>query len=229
MTAPLLRVKGWRKHFPIKGGVFSRELDRVHAVDGVSFDIAAGETLGLVGEFGLRQIDHRPLHPAPDRADLGRDLVRGQGRDRARSAARFSAAPRHADHLPGPLRLAQPAHDGRRHHRRGADHPRLAKTRQALEDRVAELLETVGLQADHMRRYPARVLRRPAPAHRHRARARGRAQADRLRRAGVGARRLDPGAGDQSAGGPAGAVRADLSLHRPRSLRGRAHQRRGSR
>ena len=50
--APLLEVKGLTKYFPIKGGIFGREVDRVHAVDGVSFDIAAGETLGMVGESG---------------------------------------------------------------------------------------------------------------------------------------------------------------------------------
>jgi len=51
-SAPLLEVKGLTKYFPIKGGIFGREVDRLHAVDGVSFDIAAGETLGMVGESG---------------------------------------------------------------------------------------------------------------------------------------------------------------------------------
>ena len=48
----LLSVKDLRKHFAVKGGVFARIVDRVHAVDGVSFDIGKGETLGLVGESG---------------------------------------------------------------------------------------------------------------------------------------------------------------------------------
>src|SRR6266536_4369705 len=49
---PLLRVKNLKKYFPIRGGLFSREVARVHAVDDVSFDILRGETLGLVGESG---------------------------------------------------------------------------------------------------------------------------------------------------------------------------------
>src|SRR5260370_38364088 len=49
---PLLRVKNLKKYFPIRGGLFSREVARVHAVDDVSFEIIKGETLGLVGESG---------------------------------------------------------------------------------------------------------------------------------------------------------------------------------
>jgi oligopeptide/dipeptide ABC transporter ATP-binding protein len=48
----LLEVQGLKKHFPIHTGVFSRVSDYVYAVDGVSFEIARGETLGLVGESG---------------------------------------------------------------------------------------------------------------------------------------------------------------------------------
>ena len=52
MTETLISVKNLKKHFAISSGVFSRTHDYVHAVDGVSFDIAKGETLGLVGESG---------------------------------------------------------------------------------------------------------------------------------------------------------------------------------
>src|SRR5262249_20439502 len=51
-AAPLLEVEGLKKHFPIHKGVFSKVSGYVHAVDGVSFRIGRGETLGLVGESG---------------------------------------------------------------------------------------------------------------------------------------------------------------------------------
>jgi oligopeptide/dipeptide ABC transporter ATP-binding protein len=51
-AVPLLSVKGLVKHFPVKKGLLRRTVGQVHAIDGISFDIARGETLGLVGESG---------------------------------------------------------------------------------------------------------------------------------------------------------------------------------
>jgi len=51
-AGPLLAVEGLKKHFPVHRGVFSRVSGQVYAVDGVSFHIERGETLGLVGESG---------------------------------------------------------------------------------------------------------------------------------------------------------------------------------
>lgn len=51
-AVPVLEVTGLKKHFPIKKGLLSRTIGQVYAVDGVSFTINKGETLGLVGESG---------------------------------------------------------------------------------------------------------------------------------------------------------------------------------
>ena len=52
MTEPLLRVVNLEKKFPIQRGLLKRTVGQIHAVDGISFEIAQGETLGLVGESG---------------------------------------------------------------------------------------------------------------------------------------------------------------------------------
>jgi oligopeptide/dipeptide ABC transporter ATP-binding protein len=50
--SPLLIVEGLKKYYPVRGGVFAAKIGDVRAVDGVSFDVKEGETLGLVGESG---------------------------------------------------------------------------------------------------------------------------------------------------------------------------------
>ncbi len=72
---PLLRAVDVVKQFRVGRGAVCK------AVDGVSFEIHAGETVGLVGEFGVRQVDARPrAHPAHPR-HLGSGALRGVGPD----------------------------------------------------------------------------------------------------------------------------------------------------
>src|SRR5262249_44617271 len=52
MAPPVLEVRGLKKHFPVRRGLFGRETSAVKAVDGVDFAIGPGETLGLIGESG---------------------------------------------------------------------------------------------------------------------------------------------------------------------------------
>jgi peptide/nickel transport system ATP-binding protein len=52
MPKPLLSIKDLKMHFPIHGGLFKKQIAKVHAVDGVDLELYSGETLGLVGESG---------------------------------------------------------------------------------------------------------------------------------------------------------------------------------
>ena len=150
----LLSVKGLRKHFAVRGGIFAREVERVHAVDGVNFDIGKGETLGLVGESGcgksttgrciLRLIEPTSgeiWFQGTDVAQLGGDALRSLRRD-----MQIIFQDPYASLNP---RLTVGAIIGE-----ALQIHRLARSRRELEERVVALLETVGLQADHMRRFP---------------------------------------------------------------------------
>ncbi|HEX2887110.1 oligopeptide/dipeptide ABC transporter ATP-binding protein [Vineibacter terrae] len=154
MAEPLLRVKDLVKRFPVKGGLLSRVVDHVHAVDGVSFELGAGETLGLVGESGCGKSTTgrcilRLLEPTSGEVWFeGKDvpaLDKGALRALCRDMQIIFQDP-YASLNP---RMTVGAIIGEALTIHG-----LAKGRRAFEDRIVELLETVGLNADHMRRYP---------------------------------------------------------------------------
>ena len=152
----ILRVENLAVHFALtKGLLFRRQAATVKAVDGVSFALRRGETLGLVGESGCGKSTTglailRMVEPTAGRIVFeGEDITR-HGKDRMRADP-----PAHADGLSGPLRLAQPAHDGARHHRRAAGGARSSRgDREAYRARVDELIRLVGLLPDMAERYP---------------------------------------------------------------------------
>jgi oligopeptide transport system ATP-binding protein len=154
VTEPLLVAEGVTKHFPVRKGILiQREVARVQAVDDVSFEVQAGETLGLVGESGC------------GKTTLGRCLVRLHDL----TAGTISFAGRDISHLSrralrpvrrelqmvfqDPYASLNPRKrvgtivgDPMRIHKRGDS--------AAIKRRVQELMEVVGLSPEHYNRYP---------------------------------------------------------------------------
>jgi oligopeptide transport system ATP-binding protein len=154
LNAPLLRVKDLVKHFPIKGGLLNRTVDKVHAVDGVSFDLAAGETLGVVGESGCGKSTTgrcilRLIEPTSGEVWFeGKNVIQA-GKDELRALARDMQIIFQDPYASLNPRMTVSAIVGE-----ALTIHKLATTPQAYDERIVQLLETVGLSPDHMRRYP---------------------------------------------------------------------------
>jgi oligopeptide transport system ATP-binding protein len=150
----LLAVRDLRKHFAIKGGILSRTIDKVHAVDGVSFDIGKGETLGLVGESGCGKSTTgrcilRLIEPSSGEVWFkGADVTRMDG-EALRALRRDMQIIFQDPYASLNPRLKVGAIIGE-----ALTIHKLASSPRALEERVVQLLERVGLQADHIHRFP---------------------------------------------------------------------------
>ena len=154
MTEPLLRVKDLVKEFPIKGGLLGRTMDKVHAVDGVSFDLAPGETLGLVGESGCGKSTTgrcilRLIEPTSGEVWFDGKNVTTANKDELRALARDMQIIFQDPYASLNPRMTVCAIVGE-----ALTIHKLAKTPRDYDDRIVQLLEIVGLSADHMRRYP---------------------------------------------------------------------------
>jgi oligopeptide transport system ATP-binding protein len=152
--APLLEVTELVKHFPIKRGILiDREVDQVRAVDGVSFSVNAGETLGLVGESGSGKSTAcrtvlQLIKPTSGSVRFEGQEIAGLGRREMRPLRRqmqmifqdpyASLNPR--------KRVGQIVGDPLK--RQGL------ASGSALRRQVQELLERVGLSSEHINRYP---------------------------------------------------------------------------
>jgi oligopeptide transport system ATP-binding protein len=154
MSEPLLRVRNLVKNFPVRGGVFAEASEVVHAVDDVSFEIDAGETMGLVGESGCGKSTTgrcvlRLIEPTAGEIWFeGRNVTRLKGKALGilRRNMQIIFQDPYASLNP---RMTAGAIIGE-----ALTIHKLAKTRAQFDDRVVELLQLVGLNADHMRRYP---------------------------------------------------------------------------
>ena len=149
----LLQVRDLVTRFPVRRGAFQRHVANVHAVDGVSFDLARGETLALVGESGCGKSTTgrsilRLVEPTAGKVHLaGEDIL-------ALNGSRLQARRRDMQ-----IVFQDPY---------AALDPRLTAFDQVAEplivhridsgsglrDRVVALMERVGLSADHLERYP---------------------------------------------------------------------------
>lgn len=150
---PVLEVKNLKKYFPIKQGIIAKQVGQVHAVDGVSFSVNAGETLGLVGESGCgKSTVGRTILRLYDPTDgtiaiNGSDITNLSNRElrpfRKKLQIIFqdpfsSLDPRmQAAEIVGELLKV---------------HAKLTKPQ--LRDKVAHLFEQVGLRPDQMGNYP---------------------------------------------------------------------------
>ncbi|MDZ5713240.1 ABC transporter ATP-binding protein [Jeotgalibacillus haloalkalitolerans] len=152
-TETLLKVENLKKHFPIRGGILGKEVGSVKAVEGVSFEVKKGETLGIVGESGCGKSTTgrmllRLIEPTDGKVYFeGQDVTKlstGDMRKLRRDMQMVfqdpfaSLNPRHTVEkiLEEPLKV------------HGIGTPKERK------QKVRELLEIVGLSSYHAKRYP---------------------------------------------------------------------------
>ena len=228
MTEPLISLRHLSKFFSVDTNLFGRTTSVLKAVDDLSLDIYPGETFGLVGESGCGKTTVGKMLVSLYEPTAGEIWYQGKDLTKLTTEGPARGQPRHPAHLPGPVLVAQSAHDGGRHHLR-AD-PRQQAPAREQGGRARQLpAQRRGPLGERPQPLRTRVLGRAAPADRHRPRACHGAEAHRVRRAGLGARRVGAGAGAQPALGPVQRVRADVPVHRPRPERGQARERPGRR
>ena len=154
MRQPLLEVRNLVKHFPVGGGLLSSREGLVRAIDGISFTLYRGETLGLVGESGCGKTTTGRCILQLERATSGEIVFEGvdltkQSDEQLRALRRrmqvifqdpySSLNPR--------MTLGQILEEPLRVHR-------IVEGKRARAERVRELLSQVGLLAQHAARYP---------------------------------------------------------------------------
>lgn len=150
----LINIINLKKYFPITKGLLRKQVGVVRAVDNVSFYLNKGETLGIVGESGsgkttLARLLLRLITPTSGKIEFeGRDLfsLNKQELMNFRHKVQIVFQDPHSSLNPR-LTIASTIGEGLIIHK-------LVKNRKERINRIADLLETVGLNPAHMRRYP---------------------------------------------------------------------------
>uniref|UniRef100_A0A7V3YGG9 ATP-binding cassette domain-containing protein n=1 Tax=Candidatus Caldatribacterium californiense TaxID=1454726 RepID=A0A7V3YGG9_9BACT len=149
----LLRVENLKKYFPLRAGVFKKVVGWIRAVDGVSFEVFSGETLGIVGESGcgkstLGMTILRLLEPTEGRIFFaGQDITRlppAKLRPIRKDMQMIFQDP--FSSLNPRMTIQAILEEGLRVHR--------VVPRDAMQKEVEMLLERVGLSRDYVRRFP---------------------------------------------------------------------------
>ena len=151
---PLLRVNDLKKHFPIHGGILGGRTAKVYAVDGVSFDIAKGETLSLVGESGcgkstVGKAILRLIEPTAGEVHLDGERIDNIPLSRLRPLRRRIQVV-----FQDPFSSLNPRMRVRDILAEPLINFGLAKGRSDIDDQVAALMDKVRLPRDAIRRFP---------------------------------------------------------------------------
>jgi len=150
----LLEVKNLKVHFPVKHAMFSRVREFVKAVDGVSFSIEPGETLGLVGESGcgkttLGRAIVRLVEPTAGDISLdGEDILKMSGSELRARRRKFQMI------FQDPYGSLNPRMTVEQIVGEALDIHKLTDSKSARQKRILELLKDVGLDPVYAQRYP---------------------------------------------------------------------------
>lgn len=154
MSAPLLQVSDLKKHYPITGGVLSRVVGQVQAVDGVSFEIMKGETLSLVGESGCGKSTVGKAILRLFDITSGQVVLEGQRIDDLSQSALRPFRQRVQVVFQDPFSSLNPRMRVRDILAEPIQNFGLAKSTADLDERIGALMDKVGLPRDAVNRWP---------------------------------------------------------------------------